>query len=208
MSAASRQPADVAMAPQAVSRTAVVLGAAGASLQFLGGLIETVDRVQAGEPGFTLRTTVIAVAYVMLLMTVLALAESGMAGRGTVARYGLAVAGFGWALSAAAQWMLQADVDLAEQVLFPIATIAIGAGMVAAGIGVVRSGRWRGWRRWVPLLCGLYPFVVVFPVFAAVGEPNFLVLSGWGACWLGLALALLGSGGRSTLVSGRSRRWP
>jgi hypothetical protein len=208
MNAASRQLADVATAPQAASRTAVVVGAAGASLQVIGGVIETVDRVKATEPGFALRTTVIALAYVMLLVTVLALAGSGAVGRGAVARYGLVMAGLGWVLSAAAQLVLQADVDLAEQALFPIATIAIGIGIVGAGVGVVRSGRWRGWRRWVPLRCGLYPFVVVFPVFAAIGEPSFLVLSGWGACWLGLALALRGSGGRGTLVRGRSRRWP
>lgn len=68
--------------------------------------------------------------------------------------------------------------------------------MVAAGIGVVRSGYWRGWCRWTPLLCGLYPFVVIFPVFAAIGEPNFLLLSGWGALWLGLALPLRDDGER------------
>lgn len=207
MGAASGHLGNVATAPQSVSGKAVVLGAAGAALQVVGGLIETVDRVKAGEPGFTLRTSVIAIAYLLLLVTVLALARSGVVGRGGVAKYGLVMAGTGWALSAAAQLMLQVDVDIANRVLFPIATIAIGIGMVAAGIGVVRAGRWRGWSRWAPLLCGLYPFVVVFPVFAAVGEPNFLVLSGWGACWLALSLALRG-GGRSTLLSGRSRRWP
>jgi hypothetical protein len=190
MGAVSGQLADIATARHAVSRKAVVLGATGAALQILGGVLETVDRVNAGEPGFAVRTMVIAVAYLMLLVTVLALARSGVAGRATATRYGLAMAGAGWALSAAAQLVLQVDVDLAEKALFPIATIAIGAGMVAAGIGVVRAGRWRGWRRWAALVCGLYPFLVVFPVFAAVGEPNFLVLSGWGACWLGLALAL------------------
>ncbi len=202
MSTAYGHLAEVATARHAVSQRAIVLCAAAAALQVLGGVIETVDRVRAGEPGFVLRTTVMAVAYLMLLVTALALARSGVAGRGRVARYGLVVAGAGWALSAAAQLVLRVDVDVAEQVLFPIATISIGAGMVAAGIGVVRAGRWRGWRHWAPLLCGLYPFVVVFPVFAAVGEPNFLVLSGWGACWLGLALALRGSGGRGTLMSG------
>jgi hypothetical protein len=54
----------------------------------------------------------------------------------------------------------------------------------------------------MPLLCGVYPFAVVFPVFAAVGEPSFLVLSGWGVCWLGLALALRGAGERRATAPG------
>jgi hypothetical protein len=62
--------------------------------------------------------------------------------------------------------------------------------MILAGIGVLRARRRRGWHRFVPLLCGLYPFAVIFPVFAATGAANFLVLSGWGACWLALAAAL------------------
>jgi hypothetical protein len=162
-------------------------------LQVLGGVLESVDRVKAGEPGFALRTTVMAVAYVMLLVLVLALARSGVAGRGKLARYGLVMAGAGWALSVVAQLALRTEVDLAEQVLFPTATVVIGIGMVAAGTAVRRAGHWRGWRRWGPLLCGLYPFAVIFPVFAAKGEPNFLVLSGWGACWLGVAVALRNS---------------
>jgi hypothetical protein len=190
MSALSGHPVDVTTTRQAVGPKAVVLGATGAVLQILGGVIETIDRVKAGEQGFALRTTVIALAYVMLVVIVLALARSGVAGRGPLARGGLVAAGAGWVLSAAAQLVLQVDVDLAEQVLFPIATVAIGAGMLSAGIGVVRAGGLRGWRRWTPLLCGVYPFAVIFPVFAALGEPNFLVLSGWGACWLGVALAL------------------
>lgn len=183
-------PAAIATPWQSVSRTAVALGAAGAVLQILGGVVETVDRVRAGEPGFGLRTTVIGVAYLMLLVTVLALGRSGVVGRGWIARHGLAVATAGWGLSAVAQLVLQVDVDLAERVLFPVATIGVSVGMVAAGGGVLRARRWRGWRRWVPLLCGLYPLAVVFPVFAATGRPVFLALSGWGACWLVLALAL------------------
>lgn len=183
-------PATVETSSPSVSRTAIALGGLGAGLQILGGLLETVDRVRVGEPGFGVRTTVIGAAYLLLVLTVLALARSGATGRGAVARFGLVVAGAGWVLSAVAQLVLRADLDLAEQVLFPIATTAIGVGMVAAGVGVLRTRRWRGWRRWMPLACGAYPFAVTFPVFATAGEPNFLVLSGWGACWLVLALAL------------------
>lgn len=171
-------------------RTTIALGGLGAGLQILGGLLETFDRVRVGEPGFGVRTILIVAAYLLLAINVLVLARSGAAGRSAVARYGLVVAVAGWVLAVAAELTLRADVDLAEQVLFPIAFMAIGIGMVAAGVGVLRTRRWQSWHRWMPLACGAYPFAVIFPVFAAAGEPNFLVLSGWGACWLLLALAL------------------
>ena len=183
-------PASVETSSPSVSRTVIALGGLGAGLQILGGVLETVDRVRAGEPGFGVRTTLIVAAYLLLMLNVFVLARSGAAGRGAVARYGLLVAAAGWVLAVVAELVLRADVDLAEQVLFPIAFTAIGAGMVAAGVGVLRTRRWRGWRRWMPLACGAYPFAVMFPVFATAGQPNFLVLSGWGVCWLVLALAL------------------
>jgi hypothetical protein len=75
------------------------------------------------------------------------------------------------------------------QVVFPVATILIGVRMTVVGIFVYRGHRWAGWRRAIPLVCGLYPFLVIFPAFAAAGGPNFLVLAGWGACWVALAAA-------------------
>lgn len=171
-------------------RATISLGGLGAVLHVLGGLLETFDRVRVGEPGFALRTTVIGAASLLLVATVVALAHSRAPGRGAVARYALVVAGVGWVSSAVAQLVLRVDVGLAEQLLFPTATAAIGAGMVMAGVAVLRARRWRGWQRWVPLVCGAYPFAVMFPVFALVGGPHFLVLSGWGLCWLVLTAAL------------------
>jgi hypothetical protein len=62
--------------------------------------------------------------------------------------------------------------------------------MTVVGVAIIRARRWRGWRRVIGLVCGLYPFLVLFPTFAATGGPNFLVLSGWGACWFALGLAV------------------
>lgn len=173
-----------------MSRPLVTLAALGALLQFLGGILETVDRVEAGEPGFGLRTTVIGLAYLFLVGAVIALARSGAAGASRVASGALIVAGAGWAGSAVAQILLNVVREFAETVLFPIATIAVGAGMLIAGVAVARVRRWAGWHRWAPLVCGLYPFVVIFPSFAISGGPNFLVLSVWGLCWVLLAAAL------------------
>ena len=165
-------------------------GLVGALLQLLGGILETTDRVLPGESGFTARASAIGFAYLMLMAAVIGVARSGAASGSWPARLGFVSASIGWALSAVAQFVLQVDVALAETVLFPTATVLIGLGMLVAGIAVVRANRWRGWRRITPLICGLYPFVVIFPAFAATGGPNFLVLSGWGLCWLALGASL------------------
>jgi hypothetical protein len=171
------------------TRVPAVLGLVGALLQVCGGILESVHLVLPGEPGFGLRTAIMGVAYLFLLVLVAGLWRSPGVSGGTAARLGLASAIAGWALSAVAQFLLPVRFDLAEQVLFPVATILIGVGMTLFGVSVYRGHRWAGWRRAIPLVCGLYPFLVIFPAFAAAGGPNFLVLSGWGACWVALAAA-------------------
>jgi hypothetical protein len=174
----------------AITRGFAVAGLVGALLQILGGILETVDRVNSGEPGFVFRTSIIAIAYLALMIATIGLARSGSTGHGLPARLGLGAAAVGWLLSAVAQFVLQTKVELAERVLFPIAMILIGLGMLTYGIAVLRNRSWQGWPRFIPLVCGLFPFLVIFPVFAATGGPNFLVLSAWGICWLALSLGL------------------
>lgn len=173
-----------------LTRAAALAGLVGAVLQILGGILETVDRVGPAESGFALRTSIIGIAYLLLAVSVVGLANSGVAGPGWPSRLGLACATLGWILSAVAQFILRVDFDLAEKILFPAATVMIGLGMLLAGGAALRARSLPGWRRATPLICGLYPFLVIFPVFAATGAPNFLVLSGWGVCWLALSGAL------------------
>jgi hypothetical protein len=183
------QAANPHTAYKATQWTAAV-GLVGAMLQVLGGVLETLDRVRPGEPSYELRTSAMGIVYLLLLGTLVALGRSSVLGRGRLPLIGLVTAGAGWVLSAVAQVVLQFDVDLAEKVLFPLATASVGVGMIVVGIVIIRIRRWHGWRRIIGLTCGLYPFVVLFPTFAATGSPNFLVLSGWGACWFALGLAL------------------
>ena len=84
--------------PRASSRALVLLALLGALLQTLGGVLETLDRVEAGSPGFGFRTVLIGLAYLCLLGAVIELRRSTTAGRGRVVRVALMVAGAGWAL--------------------------------------------------------------------------------------------------------------
>lgn len=174
-------------------RWAAAAGIAGGLLQTVGGVVETVDRVLPGEPGFVPRTSIIGIAYLMLAGAVLGVGALDVAAPRRYAWIGLGVAAFGWLLSAVAQFVLQIDFDLAVAVLFPLSNALIGIGMLTVGVLALRARRWRGWRLATPLICGLYPFLVIVPVFAANGGPVFLVLSGWGACWMLLGLAMWSS---------------
>jgi hypothetical protein len=78
-----------------------------------------------------------------------------------------------------------------ELPVFPVAVISTGVGMLVAGVGVLRPGGWRGWRGGLALVAmGVYPFVLILPVFAITGErPNNLVVASWGLTYLAIAAA-------------------
>lgn len=75
--------------------------------------------------------------------------------------------------------------------LYGISSIMIGAGLVGAGVAVLRAGIWRGWRRWVPLALGVYVFVPMFPAMFGGFLTARLAISGWMLLFalLGWALA-------------------
>jgi hypothetical protein len=79
--------------------------------------------------------------------------------------------------------------DMIESV-YGIASILIGATLIAAGIAVVRGRRWQGWRRVLPLILGVYVFVPLTPALFASYVLARLAIGGWmvGFAFLGWAL--------------------
>jgi hypothetical protein len=82
-------------------------------------------------------------------------------------------------------------VQVSDDTLFvPLGALTTGLGMLLAGIAIVRTRRWDGWHRFIPLLAGLYPFVAMFPILAITGEPPLPMITLWCLLWLLLGLAM------------------
>lgn len=137
---------------------------------------------------FTAVEVVWIVVHVLLLVGLLGLYWSGAAA-GRLGQIGIGGAVLGRLVFLAAEVHALARGD-DETPLLPAAAVLTAVSMVLAGVAVVRSGRWAGWRRLVPLAVGVYPFVLMFPFVAISPEPNLLTLAGWGVLWALLGLAL------------------
>ena len=98
------------------------------------------------------------------------------------------VAGFAFIASAT----VDSTVATALNSAIGLASTLAGLGLLLVGIGVLRAGHWHGWRRFTPLLCGLYFFVALTPILAAFPGLFFWAIGGWNATFILLGLALYG----------------
>ena len=98
------------------------------------------------------------------------------------------------AVNDAAEVIWPSSPDLGS-IIFGIAPILTGAGLIAAGAGVVRSAVWTGWARLAPVVLGTYTFLVLIPVVVGSGGPPapaaLWAIAGWDLLWLSLAASVL-----------------
>lgn len=147
-------------------------------------------------PGYGLRgepkiwySVLLAVLHVGQVTAAVALARSGLAGTGRLARGGLALWITGAVAYIAGELLYLVNVPTSE-IAFQIGSLASGIGLVLAGIAVLRTGEWPGPGRFLPLVLGVYVFVVLVPVLIATSA-GLLALGGWYVLWLLFGLALL-----------------
>lgn len=126
----------------------------------------------------------------LLLIGVVGLALSGAA-PGWFGVIALGIALLGRAEFVAAEMHSLAIGE--ESLLLPLGALITAVGMTLVGIAVLRASRWEGWRRFMPLLVGLYPFVAMFPLVFVVSEPSYLSIALWGVPWLLLGYAMYSS---------------
>jgi len=161
----------------------------GALIQLVSASVQAVFPVPPGSSQFVIRNGIVAISHVPVLIGMVGLSRSGAAGSGWLAKLGLGITLLGSALLIPFELTLLLNIALGELLLGLYAPL-IGIGLVLMGMAVLRARRWPGWQRLVPLLCGLYPFLVLIPAFAASGGPNFWAIAGWQVPFVLLGLAL------------------
>ncbi len=131
------------------------------------------------------------VADLLLLAGLVGLGQLRPYGRSRLGHLGLGVAIIGRLVFVAAELVSMAQHN-DENVLLPIGALLSALGMLAVGTAVARGGVWRGASRFGPLVMGLYPFVVMFPLVAANGgQPSVGGIAGWGLAAVVLGVAVL-----------------
>jgi hypothetical protein len=138
---------------------------------------------------YDIRHGLIVLTHVLVLIGIVGLARSGATGAGLLGRIGLELALLAGTAFIPSEITIPFNYQLGNA-LDGICGPALGLGMIFAGVAVLRAGRWQGWGRFIPLLFGLYPFLVIMPFIVATGTPNFASIGGWGLFTLLLGVAL------------------
>lgn len=178
-----------------------LLGAAsGIFLAVVPGQVAT-DRysypLESG--GFAAIQVFFFVQHLGLLLGLVGLYRAQVTGPARTGRWGLRVATAGMALLAfmemAAITALNADYPTSRtdvlDIGYGVASFTIGAGLVVAGVAVVRTRIWRGWQRPLLLVTGIYVFVPMIPALAGPFVAARLAITGWMLLFAALGWALM-----------------
>jgi hypothetical protein len=76
------------------------------------------------------------------------------------------------------------------KLFLPVGALLTGIGMCIVGVQVIVFNQWSGWRKFTPLLTGLYPFLVMLPALIITGHPNIHAIMLWGLPWLLVGIAI------------------
>lgn len=152
-----------------------------------GNVADELFRAPFSHDAFLAFSAYGALAHLAILLGVIGLRRTGLAGPAAASRAGLSAVAAGTALLFACEWASlpiadHRDSSTAAGIViagFGVATLLVTFGMVAAGIGARATGRLDGWRRNAPLACGLLSLIVIGVQFTPL-------------LWLGVAIYGLG----------------
>lgn len=129
------------------------------------------------------------VQHLLLLGGIYATGVLGIAGAGRSARIGLPVAYLGFLVLCLAEVLTLVSMNVAGPA-FGMATLAMTAGLVAAGSGALRTRRLRGLDRFALLSTGVFCPLTLVGV-ALPGMWLHYLIGFWGLTFIWLAVALL-----------------
>jgi hypothetical protein len=179
---------------QGFVRTAALCGLVGGTLQAIGGIVLGVMRQSPSNiDTFALGPELVfTLLQALLLVGMIGLWRSGDVTQGsrarTLGRIALGAALLSRAIFVGAELLEAFERNLANAV-FGAATPLLALGMIGIGVTLLMNRRWQAWRPYTALLCGLYPFVVLFPALALSGGAAFMAIGAWSICFLLFSLA-------------------
>ena len=192
--------------PVWVSRAGAVCLAAGI-LGAVSGIFLAVYPAQVSEDmfsypltagGFTVIQIWFFVQHVGLLAGIAALACAGVMAQGRSARWGTGLAVAGMALLAVTELIAIGARNSTYpgegtgllDALYGVSSVAVGVGLILAGIAVRRGGRWSGWRGLVVLVAGIFVFVPMMPALLGPFVLARLAITVWMLLFAALGYAL------------------
>jgi hypothetical protein len=156
--------------------------------------------------GFTVIQVWFFLQHLGLLVGIAALPRAAVMGRGRGARWGTGLAASGMALLAVTELIAisarsstyPGDGTAFLDVLYGVSSVAVGVGLILAGIAVRNGGRWAGWRGLVVLVTGIFVFVPMMPALMGPFLLARVAITIWMLLFaaLGYALWTVGDGSR------------
>ncbi|MBW0115714.1 hypothetical protein [Pseudonocardia abyssalis] len=184
----------------AVCMSAGILGAASGILLavYPGQVPEEMFSYPLTADGFTVIQVWFFVQHLGLLAGIAALARAQNMAPGRSARWGTGLAAAGMAMLAVTELIAITARDSTYpgdgtgllDALYGVSTIAVGVGLVLAGIAVRRGGRWTGWRGLVVLVAGIFVFVPMLPALMGPFVLARLAITAWMLLFAALGYAL------------------
>nr|WP_293836735.1 hypothetical protein [uncultured Arsenicibacter sp.] len=71
----------------------------------------------------------------------------------------------------------------------PLGAFMNGVSMILIGSATLKASVWTGWKRYVPLLIGCFPFIFMFPLLVLTGARPPAMIGLWGFPWIALGVA-------------------
>jgi hypothetical protein len=173
--------------PVSVS-TLALISAAAAAIGIIDGVLGmAIPALAHDAPPVWWNSTLLAMMHLGQVAAAIAISQAGLAGSGVTARIGLVLwilGGLGFAVGE----LVHLVASGASDIVFQIASIATLVGMVMAGVGVLRAGRWTVPGRFLPLVTALYLIPLIVVIIAT--DAALAALTGYSVLWLLLGLSL------------------
>jgi hypothetical protein len=173
----------------------------GSVLWLVGGAVGLAiwgtDDVPPGSAAFSTVEAVFVLIQLLLLVGFFGVLWSDGIGRSIFGKIAFGIGATGHLLFLAGEAHSLVLGTLSEE-LIALGALVSAIGMLLTGIVTLAAKRWQGWTRWMPLVAGLYPWLVMFPIFVIAAQTSSVAIVGWGLARLALGVAIYA---QATVVS-------